>query len=53
MADEIAAFAKTLRGIRRDLGSLDSRVEDAETKLEAMKKPETKPEDSDDGNPFK
>lgn len=58
--DEIAALAKTLRGLKRDLSAIDSRVEDAETKLEDLKKShEAKPpksgngDDDGDGNPFK
>lgn len=55
MADEIAALAKTLRQLRKDVNSLDDRVGDAETKLESLKKPEpvTETKTDDDGNPFK
>ena len=54
-ADEIAALAKTLRGIRRDLTSIDSRLDDAEAKLETLSKPETPAGETteNDGNPFK
>jgi hypothetical protein len=55
MADEIAALAKTLRGIRKDVTSLDSRLDDAETKLGTLSAPVTPPKEGvdDDGNPFK
>ena len=54
MTDEIAALAKTLRGIRKDVSSLDARIDDAEAKLETLKTPpKAETATDDDGNPFK